>query len=204
MNIQIESIRKPFDDPELARRTAGLIGRADAMGLLKGESIDSLDVDTVQTLAERIQKAGIGALSGTAFRGKMRNQKSTDILAEVEKLTRLLEESPAPRFEWSGVVDALGIELVAPLLGISESSIRRYASGDRETPQDIAEKLHYIALVVGDLKGGYNEFGIRRWFVRPRTFLGGRSVIQALGKKWAPDDPVAGEIRKDAAWVYAS
>jgi hypothetical protein len=87
------------------------------------------------------------------------------------------------------------------LLDLSKSSIRRYQSGERETPQETAEKLHFLALIIGDLRAGYNGYGIRRWFVRPRSFLNDKSVTQALGKNWNPDTKIAKLIRKDAEWV---
>ena len=48
-----------------------------------------------------------------------------------------------------------------------------------------------MALVTSDLAGSYNPIGLRRWWERPRTALGGRSPRQALGRDWDPDDPDA-------------
>jgi len=47
------------------------------------------------------------------------------------------------------------------LVGVAETSLRKYES--RKTPQPIRERLHWIALVVADLAGAYNAFGIPRW-----------------------------------------
>jgi hypothetical protein len=40
---------------------------------------------------------------------------------------------------------------------------------------EVATRLHFLATVVADLVGMYNAFGVRRWFERPRSALGGRS-----------------------------
>jgi hypothetical protein len=76
---------------------------------------------------------------------------------------------------------------------------------DTGTPQDVAERLHWLALIVGDLLGSYNDYGIRRWFERKRTALGGRSpreVLELVGD-WSPDDPKVAKVRDLAASLAA-
>ena len=46
-----------------------------------------------------------------------------------------------------------GGELLGCLVGVSVSSTRRYLSRARHTPDAVAARLHFIALVVGDLAG---------------------------------------------------
>ena len=82
----------------------------------------------------------------------------------LQRLNDALDASPVPASEWPGLVNILGIDLLARLVGVSAVSVRRYASGNRPTPDDIAARLHFLALVVGDLAGAYNDIGIRRWF----------------------------------------
>jgi len=84
-------------------------------------------------------------------------------------------------------------------LDISKPSLQRYASGERTTPQDVAERLHALALIVSDLAGTYNEFGIRRWFERPRAQLGERSPAAMLKRGWTPDEESARRVRALAA-----
>ena len=74
-----------------------------------------------------------------------------------------------PASEWPALHRVLGPDLLARLLQISTVSLRRYQSGARKTPDDVAVRLHALALMVGDLAGAYNDAGIRRWFARPRT-----------------------------------
>lgn len=100
-----------------------------------------------------------------------------------------LEESPAPEFEWYRLANVLGIELLSRLLGISGSSVRRYKAAARTTPDEVAHKLHFVSLIVGDLSGAYNEIGIRRWFERKRAQLDGRTPCDWLRPPWKPEEP---------------
>jgi hypothetical protein len=74
----------------------------------------------------------------------------------------------------------------------------------RATPDDIAARLHFLALVVGDLAGAYNDIGIRRWFDRPRTTLGGRTPRQLLRGAWNPGDAGPTKIRELARSLVAA
>jgi hypothetical protein len=77
---------------------------------------------------------------------------------------------------------------LATLLHISASSLKRYEHGERTTPDAVAARLHFLALVVGDLAGSYNDIGIRRWFQRKRTLLDNRAPAAILAADWDPDD----------------
>ena len=95
-----------------------------------------------------------------------------------------LDESPVPANEWPALHKVLGPELLARLVGISASSMRRYLSGIRPTPDAVAARLHFLALVVGDLAGAYNDVGVRRWFERSRQRLGGSAPARLLAEDW--------------------
>jgi hypothetical protein len=82
------------------------------------------------------------------------------------------------------------------LLTVSVSSLKRYQSGERDTPDDVAARLHFLALVVGDLAGSYNEIGVRRWFHRKRTLLDGRTPASFLKRDWDPDDDGPSRVRQ--------
>ncbi len=116
----------------------------------------------------------------------------------VRRLNDQIEMSPQPSGEWTPVIDVLGEAMTAQLIGSSASSVRRYASGARATPQSIAERLHFLALVLADLAGSYNEFGMRRWFTRPRSALGGRRPADLLGA-FDPDGAEASSVAELAA-----
>ena len=114
-----------------------------------------------------------------------------------------LEASPAPKFEWGGLARVFDAEQLASLLNISISSLKRYQAGERATPDAIAARLHFLALLVGDLAGSYNDIGVRRWFQRQRTRLDGRAPAELLTGEWDPDDPGARHVRELARELVA-
>lgn len=176
-----------------------LFARAEAMGL-----VEPL-VGTV-TVSERahetitaLQSAGIGRARVLALGDADFVSDGNESLAVLEALNADLEASPNPTSEWRRMHSLLGTDLLAALVGVSETSIRRYERLERETPDEAAARLHHVALIVADLAGGYNEFGIRRWFLRKRSALGDRSPAQLLRDDWSPDDPGPESVRQLAA-----
>jgi hypothetical protein len=170
--------------------------RAEAMGLVE-ETSDTprkLDAAAVARLVRRVRAAGIAR--GPALRLDNVEAPSAAELAGVLRLViAALEESPVAKYEWRAASRVFDVERLSALLGISLSSLRRYLSGARETPDDVAARLHHLALVVGDLAGAYNEVGIRRWFDRKRSALAGRSPAALLSGDWSPDDKGPQQVR---------
>jgi hypothetical protein len=72
--------------------------------------------------------------------------------------------------------------------------LQRYQNGDRQVPDAVAERAHFLTSVVAALEGTYNEFGVRRWFERPRSVFDGRTARQLLSGNWSPDDESAGRV----------
>ena len=110
-----------------------------------------------------------------------------------------IERSMFSEREWRAVERVLGLERVAELVGIPLSSARRYCAGSRVTPDAIAVRLRFLALVVGDLAGAYNDVGVRRWFRRPRTLLDGNTPARSLEGDWEPHDEGPRRVRELAA-----
>ena len=75
----------------------------------------------------------------------------------LEQVMDSIESSPMPRQEWEPLLGVLGEGLLGALTGISETSLRRYRNAERPTPDAVAAKLHFTALVVADLLGSYND-----------------------------------------------
>ena len=194
-DIHIQSVCSPFDVPDVAHRAVTTLTRADAMGLIPpGERIDRLDVAVVRGIVEHVSRAGIGR----GLLAELSDPAGSDperLSATFGKINDVLDASPAPAHEWPGLGRTLGAGLLARLLGISMSSLRRYLSGARSTPDEVAARLHFLALVTGDLAGAYNDVGIRRWFVRPRKPLGDRAPAHLLGRTWQPEDPGPRRVR---------
>jgi hypothetical protein len=168
--------------------------RAEAMGLVEPDTRQVGPADIVR-LVERIRDVGIAR--GPALRFDNVEAPSP---AETESILRLvinaLEASPVAKHEWSAVSRVVDQDQLAGLLSISVSSLRRYLSGERETPDDVAARLHHLALIVGDLAGAYNDVGIRRWFERKRSALGDRTPAAMLAGEWNPDDAGPQQVRE--------
>jgi transcriptional regulator with XRE-family HTH domain len=105
------------------------------------------------------------------------------------RFQQALEESPYPPGEWRRAREQLEDDQLAELLAVSPSSVRRYASGERETPDETAWRLHTLTRILSALAGAYNERGMRRWFERPRAQLDGRSPGELFRSARGEDDP---------------
>ena len=201
-NLRIESVDSPFDELGLASRTAAALSRADAMGLLRGQ-VTCLDFSALEELRSGMAEAGIGQVLVTEL-DHVRSCEPARLSALVVKIIEALEQSPVPTHEWPALVQVLGLDLLIRLLGISPSSARRYLSGERSTPDAVAARLHFLALIAGDLAGAYNDIGVRRWFDRPRSRLGGATPAEELGQEWSPEDPAAHGVRELASALVSS
>lgn len=169
------------------------------MGLLPSdESVDILDIPTLRRVARHLSRAGVARGPAAELLGQ-RPEEPSQLDGILNRLGDALLHSPLPDREWPAVSRVLGEELLGRLLGISASSLRRYASGTRTTPDETAERLHFLALVIGDLAGSYNEVGIRRWFERARAQLRGRSPAEMLKGRWRPEAPRPDAVRRLAA-----
>lgn len=199
-NIRLESASAPFVEPGLAAKAARVVAYAGTTGLLQGMEVKVLDAPTWGRVVRRFHHLGVGKFRAfQAIRG--RQAPGEDISKAIDVLYDAIEASPMPASEWSSMRGLLNDDLLERLLGVSRQSIQRYASSDRSTPQDVAERLHVIALIVSDLAGSYNEFGIRRWFDRPRAQLGEKSPSAVLHGAWKPDAPLPRKVRELAAFL---
>ena len=200
--FQILSVHGPFDNPDLASAAAGALSRADAMGLLD-QPVTCLDKAAIQALLAGMSEAGIGR-NVVARLQRLQWSDLDKLSSELERVSEALEQSPAPEREWRILQRILGLDLLARLVGISQSSARRYLSGTRSTPDAVAARLHHLALIVGDLSGAYNDIGVRRWFDRRRVRLAGSTPAQALGDAWSPEEDGPRSVRELAGALAVS
>jgi hypothetical protein len=199
--IQIESAQPPFTLPGIAFQAFTALGRADAMGLLPAdEHIETLDLFSFRNAIRHIHRAGIAR----NIRLDLTDGSMPNLERALEHLNLALEESPVPEFEWNRLAEVLGVELLGRLLGISLTSVRRYRANARTTPDDVAERLHFLSLVVGDLAGAYNEVGVRQWFERKRAQLDGRTPLDSLKGRWKPAQPGPRRVQNLARALVAS
>lgn len=199
--IRIESAKAPFTSPGVALQAVTALGRADAMGLLPpDENIETLDLPSFQKAVRHIHRAGIAR----NIQFDLSDSSTRHLERTLEHLNLALEESPAPAFEWSRLAEVLGLDLLGRLLSISGSSVRRYRANARTTPDDVAERLHFLSLVAGDLAGAYNEIGVRQWFERKRVQLDGRTPSDWLKGRWKPGQPGPRRVRDLARALVSS
>ena len=120
------------------------------------------------------------------------------------RINEALDESPVPADECHTLQNVLGLDLLTQLLSISQSSVRRYILGSRSTPDKVAARLRFLAFIIGDFAGAYNDIGVGRWFVRPRKQLNGHSPAQILVDCWLPDDEGPMRVREFAHALVSS
>ncbi|MGH2747816.1 MAG: hypothetical protein ACRDKB_07825 [Actinomycetota bacterium] len=203
MKTQYSSVEDPLG-PGGTRVAIELVTQAEAMGLLDGATeLGPLTFSAIDAVLARLAAAGVarGVIASLRRAGSVDAAELADGLRQVKDA---LDRSPLPEFEWTALIDLFGAEELAMLVGTSETSVNRYARGERATPDDIAERLHFVARIVADLRGAYNDIGIRRWFHRPRKALRGRAPARFLRGAWSPDDPGPTEVKQlSRALVFA-
>lgn len=193
--FQIESIESPLDDRAVFPEAFRVLVRTQMMGLWKPSAHVRLDSDLYDSILRNLHDAGIatGVLAGEA--ASSRRAEAHGAPASVEywtgawrRVQDAVDESPHPVGEWGPARELLGDELLANVLDVSESSLRRYSSAARPTPDSVAWRLHAIGRITSALAGSYNEYGIRRWFERAREQLGGKRPKDFLDGDWSPED----------------
>lgn len=195
--IQIATVEAPLNRPALLGPAVGLVRRALALGLLRDrERVDRLDMDLLRGIAREASSAGIGHDAAIAL---LELPTPTRLGNAIARLDDALSGSALPDRELAQLNEVFDIDQLAGLVGTSAVSLRRYGAGTRSVPDPIAVRIHWLALVASDLAGAYNPIGIRRWFERPRTQLGGRSPRTLLGREWSPYQPRVQRVRQLAA-----
>lgn len=200
--LQIRSIEPPLDDPEVTDAAVDVLKAMEAMGLLP-QRVEDLTLDVMRSVAARAAEAGIGASAAASLRSRGR-LTSSYVASALRELEVALQGSPAPDFEWPAMVELFGVDRLAALVGVSVASLRRYAADQRPTPDVVAARLHLLARVVAELRGAYSEVGVRRWFERARSRLGGRSPDAILSGDWDPDGSGAERVLALARSLSAS
>jgi len=202
--IRITSTSQPFDTPDIACQAIGVISKADAMGLLENLEIQRLDLPSFRAVIGRIAEAGIGTEIQAALSVPGSRIGTSQMSRLLDRLSVAIDESPSPEHEWRALEGVFGTARLAGLLGTSVPSVRRYLSGARRTPDSLAARLHFLATLVGDLAGAYNELGIRRWFERPRSLLDGKAPADLLRDDWDAEASGPQRLRELARSLTAS
>lgn len=190
-HLQIKSIMPPFETDDLYLRATRLLRRADSMGLLD-EPIRELSPELLRRVARKLAQRDLASdFAARLGTGKL---SVSDLSRYLDAALLALEESPVPTTELNKLNATLGHDMLAGLLEISAASLQRYQSGERQAPDTVAERAHFLTAVVAALEGIYNEFGVRRWFERPRSIFSGKTARQLLGQGWTSGDDSAHRI----------
>jgi uncharacterized protein (DUF2384 family) len=202
--LQVESVAEPFrSDRMLADLALRLLSRAEYVSCLPAGGVRVvLDAEMIRSVGKCLAQAQMPTSRWTFL-----DEPDVSVSRWREAVTAMneqIEMSPQPAGEWGPVLGTLGEDMLADLLGVSVSSVRRYSAGNRSTPQDVAERLHFVAMLLADLAGSYNDYGVRRWFTRPRAALQGRRPVDALGAGFDPDGEPAQRVQKLAASLIAA
>ncbi len=186
-------------DPEVAFLAVRLVTLAETLWLVPTSLEPGVAPSQVDVALDAFARAGVGRDRRVAWEAVTSETRSRRVRA----VWTAVEESPLPEFEWLPLIDVLGEDSLAGLVDVSLSSVRRYSTGERPTPDPVAVRLHALALVTTDLAGSYNAFGIRRWFGRARSALDGRSPASLLAGAWSPEDAGPQQVRALAAALLA-
>ena len=203
--FQIVSVEKPLAKPAVLDPLVSLINRIAAMGIALPAKAFALNEAALGEILARASKVGLGKRAALLAGLPDAAQKDPAGVARLlHELIAAIEESPLPSAEWHSMRETFGDEELARLVGVSKASVLRYAGGERVTPDDVADRLHWLAMVVADLAGSYNDVGIRRWFHRPRVPLGGKTPVQTLHGRWSSDSAGAKRVRELARSLTAA
>src|SRR5213595_139507 len=192
VELQIEAIEAPLlESAEAASLALSLVARAQTMGFLpQREGRVELNRDFLEELAGLLRRRGVASMATASLTQAMQAETLNDVeLIDALRATLdAVDASPHPEGEWAPARELLGDELLARLLRVSGSSLRRYAAGNRRTPDEVAWRLHLVARLLAALVGSYNDYGMRRWFERRRSALDGATPAELLVRARTEDD----------------
>lgn len=169
-----------------------LVARAQAVGALPLTVSGDLDADLLGRALGALQEAGIGAARPQVLTTASPAADCTLVLTAVDEE---LERTPLPDGTWAAMVEVLGVDLLAELVGVPAARAAQHLSSAVATPLPVARRLHVVALLVADLAGAYDDSGVARWFVRPRHLLDGSSPLDVLRGGFDPEGPEVEAVR---------
>jgi uncharacterized protein (DUF2384 family) len=154
---------------------------------------------SLPAILKRLRDEGIGSLSVDTLMVLMKQGSVDDeeVLEQLRQLNHNLEESVGdPNKGWKVAEQYFPDALLSDLVGIAPITLKRYKEGERETPNEVAARLHWLLITALDLSKSYNPRGVQNWFHRPRSKLKNKAPVQLLkGGKWHSDDKNIQTIR---------
>ena len=195
--IHLVEPRQP--ETRIAVLAARIVSLAEALQLVPRTEEDRTGHAAIKAALAAFAREGV-ARNAASLVEHLHPEALADVLSNV---VAAVEECPLPQLEWPYLAELLGEHLLGKIVGVSASSFHRYRAGGRPTPDHIAARLHIVTLIVADLSGSYNDFGIRRWFGRKRSALSGQSPVEVLSGNWAAHDQGTEQVRALAASLLA-
>jgi len=179
-----------FESAQAVSLALSLVARAQTMGFLPlREGQVELDRRFLEDLAELLCRRGVASRATASLARAMQEPlNEVELIDALRATLDAVDASPHPEGEWAPARELLGDELLARLLRVSASSLRRYAAGNRRTPDEVAWRLHLVARLLAALVGSYNDYGMRRWFERRRSALDGATPAELLERAKTEDD----------------
>jgi len=185
--LRFRSAEAPFGHPQVAGQAARLLAEAEAGGLWEPDRIITSLTEAVFAEALEMLAANDVVPQAQFQMPSYAAKGGADFAAWIRSLREILAASPVPECELPKLDELFGIDRLAELVGVANSSLRRYLNAERSVPDDVAWRIHVVARLVGYLAGSYNDRGTRRWFERPRQQLDGRAPDEILAGIWGPD-----------------
>lgn len=186
---------------EAARLAVEVVSFTDLVRLTPAVTARRPIVDRLRDAVDALVLSGVGRGPAEML---LLASTTDELIESLRELLESVEESPLPDFEWLPVNEVLGDDLTVALVAISPTSLQRYRSQQRATPDEVASRLHFVTLIVAALAGSYNEIGIRRWFTRTRTALDGARPMDLLRGEWSPHEDGPRSVRQLADALLAS
>src|SRR2546422_338676 len=126
LDFRVVSIDDPLRQADISSLAFGLLARGQTMGFLPRDTPAEIHLDRafLERLGRELTSAGIAAGSLARLDGATGPELET-VLRET---TAAVDASPNPKGEWKTARGLLGDDLLARMLRISASSLRRYAT----------------------------------------------------------------------------
>lgn len=184
--------------PEICWLAVRISTRVEAMGLLGPTPQRRPSEPTFVEALHALEGSGVARRH---VRAVLEGTITPDLLRSIDDA---IVSSPLPETEWNSMTAVFTEEALALLVRASVTSVGRYRRHERPTPDAVAARLHFLALVVADLAGCYNDRGVRRWFSRPRPQLDGQAPEELLVANWDPDEPGPRQVAALAATLVGA
>lgn len=171
------------------------VNRSRTIGLIGDTELQTVSLDGIKLLVSRLADQGVASLAKLQLADSLSLGQLPS--AYWRDINAALDHSPMPKQEWKSAQELFqDTDLIAQLTGVARSSVGRYIKGERATPDEVSERLHAVMMIAADLQGTLNPQGVRRWFTKRRSHIGGRAPIDLLGKNWTTDSEGYARVRE--------